>query len=100
MKKRLKRCSLASLFLVVMGLAILLPRALFAQADIQTPPLIGQMLTLIFLSLLPWLEMLLTSFLKMVIVLALLRSALGVQKGELVARKKWEERYLAGGMIS
>lgn len=44
------------------------------------PDLASQAAILIFLALLPFLVMLLTSFLKMVITLALLRSALGVQQ--------------------
>ncbi|MEZ5315290.1 MAG: type III secretion system export apparatus subunit SctR [Chlamydiales bacterium] len=44
------------------------------------PDLASQATLLIFLALLPFLVMLLTSFLKMVITLALLRSALGVQQ--------------------
>ncbi len=44
------------------------------------PDLASQAALLIFLALLPFLVMLLTSFLKMVITLALLRSALGVQQ--------------------
>jgi type III secretion protein R len=62
---------------------LFLPSALFAQGvpdAIQTPPLIAQMLVLVGLALLPFLVLLLTSFTKMVIVLALLRSAMGVQQ--------------------
>lgn len=44
------------------------------------PDLAGQAAILIFLALLPFFVMLLTSFLKMVITLGLLRSALGVQQ--------------------
>ncbi len=44
------------------------------------PDIATQATILIFLALLPFLVMLLTSFMKMVIVLALLRSALGVQQ--------------------
>ncbi len=54
---------------------------LLAQEEpTQVPPLIAQMAVLVFLSLLPFLVMLLTSFTKIVIVLSLLRSALGVQQ--------------------
>ena len=44
------------------------------------PDLISQAIVLIFLALLPFIVILLTSFMKMVITLALLRSALGVQQ--------------------
>ena len=47
---------------------------------LKTPPLIAQMAVVVGLSLLPFAVMLLTSFLKMVIVLGLLRQALGVQQ--------------------
>lgn len=47
---------------------------------IEAPPLITQMAVLIGLSLLPFIVMLLTSFVKMVMVLSLLRSAMGVQQ--------------------
>lgn len=57
---------------------------IFAQVEtaavIQAPPLITQMAVLIGLSLLPFIVMLLTSFVKIVMVLSLLRSALGVQQ--------------------
>ena len=46
---------------------------------VQQPPLVQKVALLAFLSLLPFIVMLLTSFLKMVIVLSLLRQALGVQ---------------------
>ena len=61
---------------------LLLPSLAWAQADaeIQTPPLIAQMLVLVGLALLPFLVLLLTIFTKMVIVLALLRSAMGLQQ--------------------
>lgn len=54
--------------------------ALMSEGQIKTPPLISQLLVLLGLVLLPYLVMLLTSFLKMVVVLALLRNALGVQQ--------------------
>ncbi len=47
---------------------------------LTAPPLITQMAVLIGLSLLPFIVMLLTSYVKMVMVLSLLRSALGVQQ--------------------
>lgn len=47
---------------------------------IELPPLLAQMAILVGLSLMPFLVLLLTSFTKMVIVLGLLRSALGVQQ--------------------
>lgn len=48
--------------------------------NFKRPTLITQAVTLSFLSLLPFIVMILTSFLKIVIVLSLLRSALGVQQ--------------------
>ena len=51
-----------------------------SAGQIETPPLIAQMAVLVGLSLLPFFVMLMNSFLKMVIVLSLLRSALGVQQ--------------------
>ncbi|MGE4573857.1 MULTISPECIES: type III secretion system export apparatus subunit SctR [Parachlamydia] len=48
--------------------------------DIKRPSLITQAIVLTILSLLPFIIMILTSFLKIVIVLSLLRSALGVQQ--------------------
>jgi type III secretion protein R len=53
---------------------------LMQEGQLRTPPLIAQLVTLVGLSLLPYFVMLLTSFLKMVVVLALLRNALGVQQ--------------------
>lgn len=50
------------------------------MAPLQTPSLITQATVLSLLSLLPFVIMILTSFLKIVIVLSLLRSALGVQQ--------------------
>lgn len=63
-------------------IALLFPSMAWAQAEatIETPPLIAQMLVLVGLSLLPFLVLLLTSFTKVVIVLSLLRSAMGVQQ--------------------
>ncbi len=51
------------------------PESGFGYSDITS-----QAAILVFLALLPFIVMLLTSFLKMVITLALLRSALGVQQ--------------------
>lgn len=48
--------------------------------NFKRPSLITQAVSLTFLSLLPFIIMILTSFLKIVIVLSLLRSALGVQQ--------------------
>src|SRR3990167_3082309 len=45
----------------------------------KQPPLVQKVALLAFLSMLPFIIMLLTSFLKMVVVLSLLRQALGVQ---------------------
>lgn len=50
------------------------------QTGFSYPDLTTQAAILVFLALLPFLVMLLTSFLKMVITLSLLRSALGVQQ--------------------
>ncbi len=50
-----------------------------AEADVKQPPLIQKVSILFGLSLLPFAIMLLTSFMKMVVVLSLLRQALGVQ---------------------
>jgi type III secretion apparatus YscR/HrcR family protein len=67
-------------------LIFFLSTPLFGQDPMQGdglfgyPDLTSQALVLIFLALLPFLIMLLTSFLKIVITLALLRSALGVQQ--------------------
>lgn len=59
------------------------PQAQQANADfanIQRPSLITQAVLLSMLSLLPFIIMILTSFLKIVVVLSLLRTALGVQQ--------------------
>lgn len=48
--------------------------------NLQRPSLITQAVLLSFLSLLPFIIMILTSFLKIVVVLSLLRTALGVQQ--------------------
>ncbi len=52
----------------------------FPLDAVKRPSLITQALTLALLSLLPFIIMILTSFLKIVVVLSLLRSALGVQQ--------------------
>jgi len=73
MKKRIWAAAAAS---------TLLPSAtlLAANGDFPSaPPLIAQVLVLVFLALLPWLVILLTSYLKMVVVLSILRQAMGVQ---------------------
>ena len=49
-------------------------------ADIKRPSMITQAAVLAFLSVFPFIIMILTSFLKIVVVLSLLRSALGVQQ--------------------
>jgi type III secretion protein R len=54
-----------------------------AQAEVgnlQRPSILTQSMALAFLSVLPFIIMILTSFLKIVVVLSLLRSALGVQQ--------------------
>ncbi len=48
--------------------------------DVERPSLVTQAILLSLLSLLPFIIMILTSFLKIVVVLSLLRSALGVQQ--------------------
>src|ERR687884_160032 len=48
--------------------------------NLERPSLITQAMLLSLLSLLPFIIMILTSFLKIVVVLSLLRSALGVQQ--------------------
>ncbi len=57
-----------------------LPDFLEGLGGAQTPTIGTQAAALAFLSLLPFIIMILTSFLKIVIVLSLLRSALGVQQ--------------------
>ncbi len=49
-------------------------------ASITKPSLVSQSLLLVFMGLLPFIIMVLTSFLKIVVVLSLLRTALGVQQ--------------------
>ncbi len=58
------------------------PQSVFTNVfdTFQNPSLITQAAALAFLSLLPFIIMILTSFMKIVIVLSLLRSALGVQQ--------------------
>src|SRR3990167_1754610 len=63
-------------------LLILLVAPSFASCQtpaVQQPPLVSKVAMLAALALLPFVVMLLTSFLKMVIVLSLLRQAVGVQ---------------------
>lgn len=50
------------------------------QTPLKRPSLVTQAVLLSFLSLMPFMIMILTSFLKIVVVLSLLRSALGVQQ--------------------
>lgn len=61
--------------------SLFFPLPLFAEGaeGPGVPPLIAQTLVLTFLGLLPWLAILLTSYIKMIIVLSLLRQATGVQ---------------------
>lgn len=74
-------CTALSSLLLVVG--FFLPLPLFAVDTTggvpEVPPLIAQTLILTFLALLPWLTILLTSYLKMIVVLSLLRQATGVQ---------------------
>jgi len=72
-------CLLLALFL--------LPGLIFGQTDVEEPfdafhkpSLVTQAAVLTILSLLPFIVMILTSFIKIVIVLSLLRNALGVQQ--------------------
>jgi len=55
------------------------PAALNQTNEVQQPPLVTKVAVLAALAIMPYAIMLLTSFLKMVVVLALLRQALGVQ---------------------
>ena len=57
-----------------------MPQAIEEFNNFKRPTLITQAVALTFMSLLPFIVMILTSFLKIVIVLSLLRSALGVQQ--------------------
>jgi type III secretion protein R len=73
-----------SYFKVFLVLFVLLSASIFAQ-DIPgdynvNPPLVTRLAVLAGLALLPFAIMLLTSFVKIIIVLSLLRSALGVQQ--------------------
>lgn len=52
----------------------------FAEEATKTPPLITELAVLAGLSILPFAVMLLTSFVKIVVVLSLLRNAIGVQQ--------------------
>jgi type III secretion protein R len=54
-------------------------QSLQQDADVQETPLVTKVAVLAIMALLPYAVMLLTSFLKMVVVLSLLRQALGVQ---------------------
>jgi len=56
------------------------PRAVLNLEGLERPSLIIQGAALTFMSLLPFLIMILTSFVKIVVVLSLLRNALGVQQ--------------------
>lgn len=58
----------------------LLAQASVAPAVVQTPSMIEQMTAITAMALLPFAVMLLTSYIKIVIVLSLLRNALGVQQ--------------------
>jgi len=78
MKKKLE------LFFFFLLCSLLLSTSIFAQeADptgLPTPSLVTQLTVLAGLSLLPFAVMLLTSYVKIVVVLSLLRNALGVQQ--------------------
>ena len=67
-----------------LGFILLISPALFAQADptgsMGGPSVVTKMLVIAGLSLLPFMIMLLTSFVKIIIVLSLLRNAIGVQQ--------------------
>lgn len=78
-------------FLLVIGLICIPFSSVFAEVgpdlgegfsqleEVQQPPLVTKVAVIAALSILPYVVMLLTSFLKMVIVLSLLRQAIGVQ---------------------
>ena len=57
-----------------------LPNPLMNLTGIERPSIITQTAALAFMSLMPFLVMILTSFVKIVVVLSLLRNALGVQQ--------------------
>jgi len=92
MNKRLPLLKGVFLLLAVLGVLWISPEHLYCQdippPDIPalteggfgSPSLISQATALAFLSLLPFIIMLLTSFVKIVVVLSLLRNALGVQQ--------------------
>jgi type III secretion protein R len=56
------------------------PKAILSLEGLERPSLVIQGTALAFMSLLPFLIMILTSFVKIVVVLSLLRNALGVQQ--------------------
>lgn len=88
------------LFVAALAVLTLSPEQLFCQDDIPTgvpaptapgvllgpsgpfgnPSLVSQATALVFMALLPFIIMILTSFVKIVVVLSLLRNALGVQQ--------------------
>lgn len=81
-KKKLWTGLGGSILLPIVAWWLLFPSPLMgavAGEELGAPPLIAQMLILTFLALLPWLVILLTSYLKMVVVLSILRQAMGVQ---------------------
>lgn len=84
-----KICGLILFFLVIGTVSLMAQDELFTKTqpyvsatgqDSATPALITQLAVLAGLSLLPFAVMLLTSYLKVVIVLSLLRNAIGVQQ--------------------
>lgn len=80
-KKRLWTAGTGSILLPLIALWIFSPTSLFAVEGgfTEAPPLLAQVIIIVFLALLPWLVILLTSYLKMVVVLSILRQAMGVQ---------------------
>ncbi len=74
--------SRVGLFFVLLLLLFLSPGSSWAQdaANSPTPSVLTQLTVLAFFSVLPFAVMLLTSYVKVVVVLSLLRNALGVQQ--------------------
>ena len=66
---------------IIFFILIALPQLSYAQgADDATTPIVVKVASLALLALLPFIVMLMTSFLKMIIVFSLLRNAIGVQQ--------------------
>jgi type III secretion protein R len=65
---------------ILLPIFLLLTSSVFAQEAATPPSLVARMAILAGIALLPFAVMLLTSFIKIIIVLSLLRNALGVQQ--------------------